>query len=72
MPSQDQQDPNEEFVNIRLSEHGQDVMPGRVTRKSYDDVWKGKGWQLVSDEDAAAASSPESSMTEPTATTRKK
>lgn len=62
------QDPNE-FVHIKLAEHGADVPPGRVTRKAFEDVWKGRGWQLVSEEDAALASSPEAAMTE---TTKKK
>ena len=45
-------DPNSEWVYVRLKEHGDDVPPGRVTRKAYEEIWKAKGHVIV---DSAAA-----------------
>lgn len=36
-----------EFVNIRLKGQGEDVTPGRVTRKSFDRQWAKKGYEIV-------------------------
>lgn len=47
-----------EFVYIRGSGDGSDVLPGRVTRKAYDEIWKGKGFVIVDDAEAELAGSP--------------
>ena len=70
-------DPNEEFVYVRLAGQGDDVVPGRVSRAAYESIWKGKGWNLVDTEAAEMAGSPatmaEMTAGEPTraATTKK-
>lgn len=48
----------EDFVYIRMKEHGPDVLPGRVSRQAYDDIWKGKGFVIVDDAEAELAGSP--------------
>lgn len=48
----------DEFVYIRLGDHGDDVMPGRVTRKAYDDIWSGKGYAIVDTAEAELMGSP--------------
>lgn len=47
-----------EFVYIRLSGHGDDVMPGRVTRQAYDEIWSGKGYVIVDTAEAELMGSP--------------
>jgi hypothetical protein len=51
------QDP-QEFVYVRSSGDGSDVLPGRVTRQAYDQIWKGKGFVIVPDDEAELAGSP--------------
>lgn len=51
-------DPSE-FVNVRLKDHGDDVTPGRVTRKSFDRKWAKKGYVIV--EDSATGTEADSS-----------
>ena len=65
------QDPNE-FVYVRLSSHGADVTPGRVTRQAFDQVWKDKGWVIVDDEAVALANSPDAAILGTADTTTKK
>lgn len=48
----------EEFVYIRLKGHGDDVLPGRVTRKAYDNIYQGKGFVIVDDAEAELMGSP--------------
>lgn len=48
----------EDFVYIRLSDHGNDVPPGRVSRQAFDKIWSGKGFVIVPDEEAELIGSP--------------
>lgn len=48
----------EDWVYIRMKDHGKDVLPGRVSRKAYDDIWSGKGFVIVDDAEAELAGSP--------------
>lgn len=54
-------DPNE-FVYIRLKEHGDDVPPGRVTRQAFDSIWSGKGFVIVDTQEAENLGSPATMM----------
>lgn len=48
----------EDFVYIRGKGQGDDVLPGRVSRKAYDNIWAGKGFVIVPDAEAELAGSP--------------
>lgn len=48
----------DEFVYIRGGNQGSDVLPGRVTRKAYDAIWKGKGFVVVDNAEAELLGSP--------------
>ena len=65
----------QEFVNVRMSGVSTG-MPGRVTRESFEQVWKGRGFVIVDDEEAAMAASPEAEImemeSEPSRGSRKK
>jgi hypothetical protein len=65
-----------EWVYIRLKGQGDDVLPGRVTRKAYDMIHAAKGFVIVDDAEAELAGSPatQAEMAEATSgtTTRKK
>lgn len=51
-----------QFVYVRLKEHGSEVPPGRVSRKAYDDIWSGKGYVIVGNEEAELLGSPATMM----------
>lgn len=48
----------DEFVYIRLKEHGDDVLPGRVTRRAYEDIYQAKGFVIVDNDEAQLMGSP--------------
>lgn len=48
-----------EFVHIRMSGDDNSVVPGRVTRAAFEMIWKGRGFVIVDDDEAALAMSPE-------------
>jgi hypothetical protein len=48
----------EDFVYIRLKEHGDDVQPGRVSRAAYEQQFAAKGWVIVPDAEAELIGSP--------------
>lgn len=51
-----------EFVYVRLKEHGSEVPPGRVSRLAYDGIWQGKGYVIVDNDEAEMLGSPATVM----------
>jgi hypothetical protein len=55
-------DNENEFVYVRHGDQGSDVAPGRVTRQAFDQIWSGKGFVIVSNEEAELLGSPATMM----------
>jgi len=53
----------QEFVHVRMS-GVTSGSPGRVTRESFEQVWKGRGFVVVDEDEAAMATSPEAQIME--------
>lgn len=53
-----EQPPENDFVYVRMGGDSTSP-PGRVSRAAYEQIWKGKGWNLVDNDEAELALSPE-------------
>lgn len=61
----------EEFVHVMGPEEG--GVPGRVTRKAFDEIWSGRGYRIVDDDQATSpATQAELDAGAPTTTSSKK
>lgn len=53
----------QEFVHVYASGQTEGV-PGRVTRESFENVWKDRGFVIVDDDEAGAVFSTEAQLLE--------